>query len=486
MEKIFRKYPQNKRPLQSHKNMNFNEIVQKIEENKSEIATHGKFTDEILKKVQYKLRLDWNYYSNRMEGGTLTQSETRSIMVGNINVAGKPFKDVAEMHGHDKTVLVVLKMSRGEYRISEKRIKEIHTSIMYEEHEEKAKEIGKWKSDPNEIINYKGEKIDFSPPENVATEMHALLNRTNAYLDAFFKGNNPTIHPIEMIAQFHVDFLTIHPFYDGNGRPARILTNILLLVCGYPIIIIKEDRKSGYYSLLADIQVYGGNLALLTCFIAERVLETQQIFIDALAGKSIDEPNDLDKKLLLLEQELAVIDANDEVKIHLNVEYLTEIALPWIADLLRKAIPETQKFNPFFSGTNHNVSIVDMGINTYFKDENPEQVIQQFQTQLQDRKAKFQTPDIELRFFTSYGTFIKGGLNTFGCNYHFRVKFEHIKYEVWIDEFTGEQPRSSVKIIENLLHKPLTENDMTAITNRLTDAIYDHIDFYMRKNGLRR
>lgn len=59
-----------------------------------------------------------------MEGGTLTREETRNVMVGLSIGGGKPLSDVMEMNGHDKAVLDILKVGRGEQCISEKRIKE--------------------------------------------------------------------------------------------------------------------------------------------------------------------------------------------------------------------------------------------------------------------------------------------------------------------------------------------------------------------------
>lgn len=279
--------------------MSFKELLQKIDENQKLISSFGKFSDEVLKKINYKLRLDWNYYSNRMEGGTLTKAETRSVMVGNIDVKGKPLKDVAEMAGHDKIVLDVLKMSKGELRISEKRIKDIHKAIMYEDNSELATQIGQWKKDPNEIIGYKNEKISFSQPADVADEIHILLNTTNAELDKIFTDKE-AVHPIQLAAQFHIEYVTIHPFYDGNGRTSRILTNILLMACGYPSIIIKDEHKETYYRLLGDIQAYGGDRELFNIFIGERIVDSQQLILDAISGKSIEDEDDFAKELRLL------------------------------------------------------------------------------------------------------------------------------------------------------------------------------------------
>jgi Fic family protein len=313
-----------------------NEILKKVDENQAKIAEYGKFDDSILNKIHYKLRLDWNYYSNRMEGGTLTRKETRSVMVGNIEVNGKPFRDVAEMAGHDKIVLEVLKMSKGELSISEKRIKEIHFAIMYEEDAKKAQKIGKWKTEPNEIIGYKNEKIAFTSPLEVAEKVHQLIDQTNAELDKFKVGKN-TIHPIEIAASFHVDFVSIHPFYDGNGRTSRILTNIILIACGYPAIIIKDEHKKPYHQLLGDIQAYGGNVDLFYEFIGERVLDTQKLIIDALEGKEIEEADDLDKEIELFKAELGDgYILNEKVNIDSLVFVIEKNIFPILEDLEKK------------------------------------------------------------------------------------------------------------------------------------------------------
>ena len=165
--------------------------------------------------------------------------ETRSVMVGNINVENKPIKDILEMNGHDKVITDILKVGRGEIRLSEARIKEIHKGIMHEENEEDKKKIGIWKTTLNYVINYKKERFDFVPPEEVPEKMHNLLDKTNAAIDSIRKKKKNAPHPLDVALQFHLDYVLIHPFYDGNGRTARLLTNLLLISFGYP-----PDRKS--------------------------------------------------------------------------------------------------------------------------------------------------------------------------------------------------------------------------------------------------
>jgi Fic family protein len=465
--------------------MSYSEKRKQIDEIQQKINAYGALDLEVKKKINYKFRLDWNYYSNSMEGNTLTMEETRSVMVGNLTVGGKPIKDVLEMKGHDEVIAEILRVGKGEARLSEARIRSIHKGIMHEEDESKKPKIGLWKTEQNYVINYKGERFDFVSPAEVPERMHELLNKTNAAIDAIIDNREGAPHPIDVALQFHLDYVLIHPFYDGNGRTARILTNLLLISFGYPPFWIRADERKIYNQYIADIQGYGGNPDLFFEFAAGLILRSQQLVLDAIEGKDISEPDDLDKRISLLERDLGTIDPNEEVKVHLNAEYFDETLHSWVGILLKKAIPAVQKFNRFFTGTKHTISIPTVTTFVQFANEPADEVINKLIRGFEEAKDRFQTHDTRVALHTNYGTLIKGGLNTFGCNYSFEIKFELIKYEVFVDEFTESNQRKQIKLFERLLHKPLTETEMDEVVNALTNAIFEHIDYHTRKNGLR-
>lgn len=284
--------------------MGYIEKRNKIDSLQRQINAYGELSPEVKKKINYKFRLDWNYYSNSMEGNTLTIDETRSVMVGNLTVGGKPIKDVLEMKGHDEVIAAILKIGKGELRLSESRIRNIHKGIMHEEDKEKKKKIGVWKTEPNYIYNYKNERFDFALPADVAVRMHDLLNKTNAEIDAIEHNKKGAIHPIDLALQFHLDYVLIHPFYDGNGRTARILTNLLLISFGYPPCWVKTSERDIYNQYISDIQGYGGSPDLFFDFAADNILRSQNLVLDAIAGKDISEFDDIDKELALLRADL--------------------------------------------------------------------------------------------------------------------------------------------------------------------------------------
>ena len=61
-----------------------------------------------------------------------------------------------------------------------------------------------------------------------------------------------SLHFVEKIASFHLEFETIHPFCDGNGRIGRVLMNFQLLRLGFPRIIIRDKEKKTYYEAFGD------------------------------------------------------------------------------------------------------------------------------------------------------------------------------------------------------------------------------------------
>jgi Fic family protein len=269
--------------------MSYQDKLRQIDELQASIQEHGQIPIALLNKINYKLRLEWNYTSNSMEGNSLTKRETRTVMVGVVSVNDKPLKDILEIKNHDDVISTIMRMGKGELNISESRIRDIHRGIMYEDDPEKRKYIGQWKTIDNYLYNSRGERYDFVSHADVPEKMHELVNWANAEKEKIARNAKGAIHPIGLALKFHIEYVNIHPFYDGNGRTGRILSNLILISYGYPPFYINENERNSYYQYLTDIQSYGGEPDLFYEFMAGLVLRSLQFTLDVIEGKDKQE-----------------------------------------------------------------------------------------------------------------------------------------------------------------------------------------------------
>lgn len=99
-------------------------------------------------------------------------------------------------------------------------------------------------------------------------------------------GSDLEMYAIDKMAKFHVEFETVHPFLDGNGRIGRVLTNYQLLQHGLPGIIIRNKEKQDYYDAFRigqPEQKYNAMGRIL----ARGILESLHKRVTYLEGKEI-------------------------------------------------------------------------------------------------------------------------------------------------------------------------------------------------------
>lgn len=85
---------------------------------------------------------------------------------------------------------------------------------------------------------------------------------------------------VELSTLLHHKLVHIHPFFDGNGRTARLIMNLLLMQAGYPLVIILKNDRKKYYNALDKAD--HNNYEPLIKFIAQAVERSLNIYLKTL------------------------------------------------------------------------------------------------------------------------------------------------------------------------------------------------------------
>ena len=192
--------------------------------------------------------------STRIEGSRMTDDEV-AVLINNLSISKLAERDQQEVAGYFETMELIAASYR-DIEITESNLKHLHNTLM--KHSEKDSwHKGNYKQHSNvvEAANPDGSKqVIFKTTEpGLATE-EAMSN-----LIAWYKSDTQTL-PLIKAAIFIYDFLSIHPFQDGNGRLSRLLGTLLLLKHGYSWVQYVsfeheiEKRKSEYYKILMQCQ----------------------------------------------------------------------------------------------------------------------------------------------------------------------------------------------------------------------------------------
>ena len=198
------------------------------------------FKDDKSKEQLYKwLKSELAYTSNNIEGNTLTRKETRLVIEEDITSSSKPFVHYQEAVNHAKAFDYIIEILKSKTSVNENTVLEIHKKLLSGIDDYNA---GFYRNCP---VRISGSRVVLPNPIKVPDLMKE------------FWGKCEMIKGLEDIIKTHLDFVSIHPFSDGNGRCARLLMNLLLMQNEYcPIIIRPRDRKR-YINSIEKAQLTG-------------------------------------------------------------------------------------------------------------------------------------------------------------------------------------------------------------------------------------
>jgi Fic family protein len=198
----------------------------------------------IAEQLRLQAQVRSTHYSTRIEGNRLTLKEAEQVIHQRRMFPGLE-RDVKEVERYYQALQQVEKWVAGNQKITAARIRKIHALLSAGR---RAKPTP-YRDGQNVIREATGE-IVYMPPE--AADVPILMNAMVQWMHQAAPE-----YPIPVIAGIaHYQFVTIHPFYDGNGRTARILTTWILYQGGYDLgkfyalEAFYAENLNGYYEAL--------------------------------------------------------------------------------------------------------------------------------------------------------------------------------------------------------------------------------------------
>lgn len=252
-----------------------NDKLKTLTQKKAQLDKLRPLPKELEQSLEDWLRVEITYSSNAIEGNTLTRIETAEVLERGTAavIKGKPLKDQLEALNHAKALAFIKTLAptlKSHQYIKEEKIKEIHKIILTGINDEWA---GRYRQ--TEVF-IKGFNIDLPQPNKVPYMM--------AEFTQWLQGIQE--HAVRVSADAHFKFVSIHPFVDGNGRTGRLLMNLILLIHGYPMAIIRNEERTQYLEALNTAQTKG-NIEPFYSIVETAVERTIDAYINAAKGKPV-------------------------------------------------------------------------------------------------------------------------------------------------------------------------------------------------------
>ena len=198
----------------------------------------------------------WTYGSTGIEGNTLTLGETVKVLELGLTISGKPLKDHEEAYGHAKAVELIYDLIQKE-KISADDLFNLHRCVMQKSPIDSLRPIGNWKRDYNGTTGVRDGKpvyMEYARPDDTPKLMARWIKEFNRKL----RSATSATKAVNVYAWTHLSFVRVHPFFDGNGRIARLIANLPLLKCGWPPLLIALARRAEYIDLLWNYETAVG------------------------------------------------------------------------------------------------------------------------------------------------------------------------------------------------------------------------------------
>ncbi len=200
------------------------------------------------------------HHSTTIEGSTLTEIETRLLLDEGTTPAGKPLLHSLMVQDHYNALQFIINKAVQKTTVTPLFIKEINAAVIKQTGSVYQTVFGEL--DATKGVFRKG-NVSAGGTYFVGYEkVEPLVNKLCDGIKEKISDAHTTITKLNIAFDVHFDLVSIHPFYDGNGRTSRLLMNYLQLCFNLPLSIVFKEDKAAYFEALQqtrkveDIEIF--------------------------------------------------------------------------------------------------------------------------------------------------------------------------------------------------------------------------------------
>ncbi|MFC0516692.1 Fic family protein [Mucilaginibacter angelicae] len=191
-----------------------------------------------------------DHHSTRIEGSTLTEVEAQVLINEGRTPNGKPLEESLMVTDHHAALLFTIERAKAKKALSASLLQEINALIM--------KNTGKVY---NTMLGTVDSRTGAFRKGNVTAGISYFPNfdKVEHLTNELVKKLNEAISsPLAVADQLNLSFdahfnlVSIHPYYDGNGRTSRLLMNYIQAYYNLPLAIVRSENKAAYIQALID------------------------------------------------------------------------------------------------------------------------------------------------------------------------------------------------------------------------------------------
>lgn len=191
------------------------------------------------------------YNSSKIEGCSLTETDTKVLLENNITAQGKPLTDHLMVQDHFNAFVRIKQDAIKKRKLSIEFIQEINALVMKSTGAKTSTISGDFDTSKGDLrlAQVYVDRKYFPDFKKVPKFLEDLVENVNERIDKVVDDEI-----LRLSADIHYNFVNIHPFGDGNGRTARLLMNYIQLYHNEPLIKIFTEDRAAYIDSLNETE----------------------------------------------------------------------------------------------------------------------------------------------------------------------------------------------------------------------------------------